>query len=118
MALDLTGLALANGPVWEKVTSRGTEKASKYQWYPSEYDGQKLYTSLGLAKVVGIFNKSDARLEIHTCPYQRKDGQIIEVVGFGPGLTEDFTFELWECVAIRDTEHVVAGSIALKIEVL
>ena len=118
MALDLTGLELANGPVWEKVKSRGTEKASKYQWYPSSYEGSKLYTSLGLKDVVGIFGKSDDRLEVVTVPYTRQDTQIIEVVGFGAGLTEDFTFELWECVAVRSTEQVSKGEIKLKIEVL
>ena len=118
MALDLTGLELANGPVWEKVKSRGTDKASNYQWFPSEYEGSKLFTSLGTTQVISCFGGSDERLAVATIDYAKKDGEIIQVVGFGPGLTEDFTFELWECVAIRDTEHVTKGEIKLKIEVL
>ena len=118
MAINFEGLDMSNGPVWKKVTSRGTDKASNYQWFPSEYEGSKLFTSLGTTQAISCFGNSDERLTVATIDYAKKDGEIIQVVGFGPGLTEDFTFELWECVAVRDTEYVKKGDTKLKIEVL
>ena len=118
MAINFEGLEMSNGPVWKKVRSRGTDKASNYQWFPSEYEGSKLFSSLGTTQAISCFGGSDERLEVVTIDYAKKDGEIIQVVGFGAGLTEDFTFELWDCVAVRDTEYVKKGDTKLKIEVL
>ena len=118
MAINFEGLDMSNGPVWKKVASRGTDKASNYQWFPSEYEGSKLFTSLGTTQVISIFGDTDKDLVVATIDYAKKDGEIIQVVGFGPGQTPDFTFELWECVAVRDTEYVKKGDTKLKIEVL
>ena len=118
MALNLEGLNMSNGPVWQKVSSRGTDKASNYQWFPSDYEGQKLFTSLGTTEIIGIFGETDKNIEVVTKDYVKKDGEIIQVVAFGPGLTPDFTFELWNCVAVRTTEFVEKGATKCKIEVL